>query len=338
MLHSFFSISGFLIVMSYERTGSFVQYLWHRILRIMPAFWLTLAIGALIMGPIIHLAVGSGGLGDYFKTAPTPWRYLVKNFFLIVKQRTIGDTFSSLPMDTLNGSLWTLMHEFRLYLVVAVIGLVGYKRGLGKALFVLIALVFYVGLASVLTGKLTEGLESTMPLGTHFMLGGVLYLFRDKVPMHGLIAAGLLVAYVAAVQFGVGRWLEPFFVTYSIMYYGASAPRLMRNWDRRADYTYGFYIFGFSSQQLFVALGAQEWPYAVNLVATMALTIALAVFSFHVVERPALALKHIPMADYLARLLPVAWRPRSVARSEKAHASAHLSTPAVPEAVLEKGH
>lgn len=53
----FFAISGYLITKS-GLNADVLQYLWRRVLRIFPAFWVVLLIGAFVVGPLVWVANG----------------------------------------------------------------------------------------------------------------------------------------------------------------------------------------------------------------------------------------------------------------------------------------
>jgi peptidoglycan/LPS O-acetylase OafA/YrhL len=54
----FFAISGYVIAKS-GNSSDFMQFIWRRILRIFPAFWLVLFITAFVVGPLIWVTSGA---------------------------------------------------------------------------------------------------------------------------------------------------------------------------------------------------------------------------------------------------------------------------------------
>ncbi|MET0861303.1 MAG: acyltransferase family protein, partial [Microbacterium sp.] len=112
----FFAISGYLITKS-GMTGDALRFLWHRILRIMPAFWGVLVVCAFVIGPIWWAANGRG-LDTYFTSgAGGPLGYLTGNWDLTIRQYGIHDVFGNNPYgavagSVMNGSIWTLRYEF----------------------------------------------------------------------------------------------------------------------------------------------------------------------------------------------------------------------------------
>ncbi len=115
-MEGFFALSGFLITRSGERLSS-GRFLWHRLLRIMPAYWVCLLVIAVIFAPIVWHA--SHGLTEYPTSTPNPIGFVLNDFLLSNNQQQIGDTLASNPYPTLwNGPIYTLPYEFACYLII----------------------------------------------------------------------------------------------------------------------------------------------------------------------------------------------------------------------------
>ena len=145
----FFVLSGFLITRSYETVSSVGRFIWHRFLRIFPAFWTCLVVTAFGLAPLAF-AYQHGTLHHYFAEVPAPWSYVTSNFFLAIYQQRIGTVFAHVPspFDT-NLSLWTLSPEFFCYLCVAALGIVGVIRRAPAAVGI-VALLLFAGYAALL--------------------------------------------------------------------------------------------------------------------------------------------------------------------------------------------
>jgi peptidoglycan/LPS O-acetylase OafA/YrhL len=116
----FFVLSGFLITRSYEHSQSLFRFLWHRVLRIMPGFWVCMVVTAVVFGPLHYFTVNRN-LDLYFST-PTlgPLSYVTSNADLTMRQYSIFAMPVKVPYPgAFNGSLWSLAYEFRCYLYVA---------------------------------------------------------------------------------------------------------------------------------------------------------------------------------------------------------------------------
>lgn len=107
----FFAISGFLLVGNYMRTGSWKRYIIRRAKRILPAYWATVLLFALIC------AVFS--TDRHYFTSAQFWEYLAANLaFLNFLQPDLPGVFTENIDHAANGALWTMKVEWMLYLTV----------------------------------------------------------------------------------------------------------------------------------------------------------------------------------------------------------------------------
>lgn len=283
----FFSLSGFLIAMSFARTSHWAVFAWHRFLRIYPALLVCLLLTALLLAPL-------------FGAGPA-WWYLIRNAPLVTG---VSDMIPGMFTDTpgspsVNSSLWTLPWEIRAYLLI---GLLGVLRLLQRKLVVLV--LFLVTWAAFIAEILAHpGLETSpavtsgLRLLTFFMAGVVFYTYRDRIPMANapFIAAAALLA--ASVPLGVvlvphsaGLFymVAPIPLTYAVFWLGMRLPFPTIN--TRYDFSYGIYVYGTLVLNVFAALGLNSswWPYFLG---TSAATLILAVLSWYFIEKPTMALK-----------------------------------------------
>jgi peptidoglycan/LPS O-acetylase OafA/YrhL len=82
-------------------------------------------------------------------------------------------------------------------------------------------------------------------------------------------------------------WL---FVPYTVIALGQAPTPVLRRAGRFGDFSYGMYLWGFLVQQVVVSV-APSLAFAANLLIVLTATTLLAVASWHVVEKRALALK-----------------------------------------------
>ena len=310
-VYGFFGISGYLIARSAETHGT-LRFLWLRAVRIFPGFWVALLMTAFLFGPLVWLVVHHGtpraGLGHYFSPPPHNWlptmspvNYVRNDWWLEMRQIWISGVIR-------NSSLWTLYFEFICYLVLAGLALVGLLRR--RLLVVVLTAGIFVAVGAI---ALVPGWNSHFNVFINwvpmnilkflavFLVGTVLYLYRDVVPDSGWLALGC-----SAVAYG-SLWLTPSIerfalhititdvfipaMVYPILWLGAHLP--FRRIGTVHDYSYGVYLYGFPVQVLVIALLAQHWPRPVVLVLTLVLTAPFALASWWVVERNALRLKSL---------------------------------------------
>ena len=125
-----------------------------------------------------------------------------------------------------------------------------------------------------------------------FAIGAALYLWRDRLTLNPYVALGSAVlAYLAH-----GTAVFPLLLSLALGY-GAFVvgfwkwPPLLA-YNRLGDYSYGMYIYAFPIQQI-VAMWGVTNPF-VNIALSLPMTLACAVVSWTLVEKPALArVKHV---------------------------------------------
>ena len=288
----FFVLSGFLIARSADRTRP-LRYLWHRLLRIMPAFWVCLIVSALVFAPTFWI-VEHGSLAGFRSIEHRPpLGYVIANAGLFINQTAIDGMLSTNPYrSAINGSLWTLSYEFVWYLItgaLAIAGVLGRPRLAVAVIAVLIGLHF-AGDSNPLSSVPVVGYGIASRFGPAFGLGIRAYLWRAKVPR----ADRLAVVAAAAMVVGVVSRTVPFVsvpaLAYLLLWAAWRLP--VRQFDSRWDLSYGLYIYAFPVQQGLALLGSPQLPVPVSAALALAIASGLALISYVVVERPALRLKH----------------------------------------------
>lgn len=284
----FFVLSGFLITSSYLRLNAPVKYVWHRFLRIMPAFWAVLLFTAFVVAPIV--AVVEGRTAWSALTGPNPsWTYITRNFFLYISDFSVG----GLPQQTatpgvINGALWTLFFEavcYGLILVLGVAGLLHRRRWVPVALTVLTW-------AALLADELGVPMRGELFLRFFFifLLGTLAYLFRDRIPMTGPLVVAAAALFVVSTFLLVDyRPLGGVAFAYLIVYAMACTPWLRRR--LRHDLSYGIYVLHWPVLTILVLSGATVLTQVGYTLLGLAVTAALAWVSWTFLESPSLARK-----------------------------------------------
>ncbi|HXH36666.1 MAG TPA: acyltransferase [Plantibacter sp.] len=296
----FFAISGYLIAKS-GVSADILQFLWRRGLRIFPAFWAVLLVGALIVGPIAWRLSGNG-LRDYIGSGPI--MYVFQNADLTIRQWGIYDIFvtttpygEAVEYSVFNGSLWTLALEWGCYMLIAallVLGVLRHARWAVPALagvFWILSVVY--SLAPQLVAMVAPVLAdpNKIKLTLVFLIGSSLAMYSRKVPLSDLLGIGSAVVMVVTLL--TGGWVQlgyPAFA-YFILWLAARLPKRIQWIGAKNDYSYGMYVYGFLVQQFTAFLGWHllgYWPW-VGL--TILVTAGCAWLSWHGIEKRAMALK-----------------------------------------------
>ena len=277
----FFVVSGFMVSGSYIRRAGLFQFMKARVLRIVPALLVCLLISAYVIGPLVTTL----NLRDYLSSSDT-LEYVWKNMqFSSDMQFTLPGVFEANHYKaSVNGSLWTLPAEFRMYVLVAIIGAVGLFRS-KLTLTLLLA-----GLAIIAFAN--PGLLPLHPmwvrLAGYFTLGILVQLYRDKIG----VSHEAMVALAFMTFLFRGTELYPYAFAVALTYFCFwFAYRLkLPSFEAYGDPSYGAYLWGWPLLQLL----AWRFPGSTPHLAAMLAGLGALLFgyaSWHLVERQALRFK-----------------------------------------------
>lgn len=274
----FFVLSGFLIAASLQRNNA-RAYLISRGLRILPALVVCVALSVCVLGPLLSTSP------DYWRHSDT-WRYLWVNGTLWSNAYFLPGVFESLPNHAINGSLWTLPIEARLYLALLVAGLAGVLTPRRYTPLWLLAMAAAYAFA-LWRHPLPEHLANYTWCAAFFITGTLFWVNRVRIRLNGWMTLVLLA--LAAIARGTPWFHLPYFV---LVCYGslwlALAPKRLPM-IRHTDLSYGLYLYGWPAAQL-VQLHSPGGALHNVLWATL-LALTLAAGSWWLVEQPALRLK-----------------------------------------------
>ncbi len=302
----FFVLSGALIAASWNRTPRLGRYLWHRALRLLPAFWVCLLVTAFVFTPLLHLHTPEPRT-PFFKIEPSAWDYVWRNLFQPRTQIAIGIYPNNGPWaGDWNGSLWTLFYEGACYLMIAALGLLGLLkrwRTVGAvSLLGVIALYSFWTITHAahpfwlpqLVNRLfdTPGKELTLyffagSLWSIYPGAGTALLSRVWV---GPLTCGLLVVCTRCGLYGpVAPWLLPV-----VLFWLARVLPFARFEQRvGGDYSYGVYVYGYPAQQVLAHFRLHEFGFTPYLLASLLAAGLCGIASWHGIEKPMLRLKHL---------------------------------------------
>ena len=288
----FFVTSGFLVTASLLRLGDVRQFLRARALRIFPALIVMSCLLTFVLGPWFTTLP----LGEYFTESET-WKFLVKNATVLagLKFRLEG-MFPDNPIDrVVNGSLWTLKFELYCYITLVLAWWLAAKVSKSDA-FKLFTRVVVIGTALMLagfwwaheTGNPTWG---DFRLFFMFFCGAAFWIFRARIPMHPALFAAMSLVLLAGVAMPTYFfWVYPPTIGYIVLWLAYVPGGWIRRFNGVGDYSYGLYIYAFPVQQALIASFPTQSPLFVFFWAS-AITLPLAMLSWHLVEKPMLARK-----------------------------------------------
>lgn len=273
----FFVISGFLVAASLQR-NDWRDFLRARALRIYPALIVCIVLTVGVLGPILSTSP------DYLSN-PETWRHLWSNASLWRAEFFLPGVFEALPRTAVNGSLWTLPIEGRLYLALFVAGLLGMLAPKRYAPAWAVAIAGAAAFAWR-SHPLPEHLEYLLWVTSFFITGTLLWILRAHVRLSWWAWLPMLAA--AALARGTVWFVPTYFVAvaYGVfcLAFRAPLPRIERN-----DLSYGLYLYGWPMQQIALLAGAAS--VAANTLLATVLALVCAAASWFLIERPALRWK-----------------------------------------------
>ena len=283
---AFFLTSGFLVTGSFLRRRNVIEFAWARALRILPAY-ATCMIGCAFVLGALYTSLPL----DRYLANPATSDYVLTNLrFDVIMRWHLPGVFTDNPRrDTINGAIWTLPAEVRMYLWVALVGALGIlpRRAYCN---ILLAGLFVLGLIAP-DYLLFMPFRGFVSLAGFFALGVFCYINRDIIPANGwLVLASATAAWLLRdtplypLAFGLAEAAFVFWFAYRTRWYG---------YNRCGDYSYGIYLWGYPAQQV-VAHHLPTLAPLANAALSLPLATVLAIASWHLVEKPALKWKSVP--------------------------------------------
>ena len=289
-LSIFFTVSGYLIAKSAATSKSFIHYCWKRFLRIQPLLIVVCLLSIFIIGPIFTTI----SVKEYFSNFHSyTYSRNILPFFGI--QFNLPNVFTNnIGESGINGSLWTLVVEERLYLIL---GLIFLARKYAAKYFVIVVAtlnLFYFFTIFFLKNGVYEYLDTqafTLALmfvnasGFYFLKIDFNELAKNKFSFLSVLAI-LTLAYFFNFLFVFKVIFIPFFILLL-----TNIKSVFNRFGKYGDFTYGIYIFSFPVQQILIAKNATGQNPILLFLYTLLIVIPFAYFSWHLFEKKVLLLK-----------------------------------------------
>lgn len=292
----FFIASGFFIATSFSYKSSLKSFVMARVLRIYPALIVVTLLTVFLLGPIFTKL----SIFDYLSNTQT-LQYLIKNMTLVSGiEYNLPGVFEDNPYkQAVNGSLWTLPYEIKMYfLLVVFCSLFTHSTTrlsttwpIDKILFISLTVIALVLHLSNHSYNFYDG--QSLKLFTMFFLGSSFYFLQNRIQINS--KTGILLITILASS-TVNK--DAFFYIYTlslayIVFYLAYIPAgKIREFNKFGDYSYGMYIFAFPVQQMVSAciVGISIWG-MIGL--SFIFTFLMAYLSWELIEKNALKLKKL---------------------------------------------
>lgn len=287
-VRGFFVISGALVYASLGRSETLGDYAMKRTRRLYPAYTLIILIPVcLSLGLIPETRANIIGVG----------KYLAANLiFLNFLAPDIPGLFQNNRFSEVNGALWTIKIEVMFYMALPILAWILKKVGPAR-LVVLILIyiaaevwrqgIFLIGVEQ--KSNLYIQLSRQLPGQMSFFVAGMLAwdhrsVLREKYWIAGLVGLiGLGLSYLPFMEWALAASLALLITAI------ATAPGPKLNVVKYGDFSYGSYIWHFPVIQSVIVLGFFQMSLFIGVAISFAVTILLAVLTWHFVEKPCLS-------------------------------------------------
>ncbi|MBA4373739.1 MAG: acyltransferase [Thermodesulfovibrio sp.] len=302
----FFIVSGFLVTASLLNRRSMPAFIWARAVRIYPALVSSVLLTVLLIG--------------LFITTVSPYSYFfsMETLSFIGKNSSIMfGSFDHLPgafkatpfKNAVNGSLWTLPWEIRMYGILALLGALAYSWKILKeeGLKYLVVAIAVCSVAAFIWNHFSpfasnRKLVLALRLLPMFFMGASLCVLRTRIFLsHRLTALVVSVLVVSSVSHKVFFVVYTLCIAYLVVYAAYVPAGLIRRFNNAGDYSYGIYIYAYPVQQS-VATLVPGISVAAMFCYSFVVTFMFAFFSWHVIEKRMLALKKGELGGPFGRL------------------------------------
>jgi peptidoglycan/LPS O-acetylase OafA/YrhL len=307
-LKGFFILSGYLLTESLAHQPSLLRFTIRRLVRILPGFWVAIAVTAFVVAPVLFSRMYPHGANSAqsLQFADNCWNYFSGNFFVWIRSYTITPLFmGNLFPNSVNGSLWSLFDELLCYLALGIAALLGglrRRKWIGVIGAITFGLIFLHQLSPIpppilpksafspaiyhLIGLFYPGGMGLMPA---FISGVMISLFLRtescwKPSWFWIILGALLVS----VPLGAINLLWSLGLPYLLIWIGRRAT--FTKLEGFGNVSYGVYIYAFVIQQWASSIGIHKQGLGSYIAFCMTLSVIAGIGSWFLVERPSIRL------------------------------------------------
>ena len=270
-VHMFFIVSGFLIFWSFDADQNKKNFYIKRFFRIFPLYAFLI-----ILQTLFFIGFSDGSTFEVIK-------YFIANiFFLNFLAPSVGSTLSSLEVNAINGSLWTLKNEVVFYLIVPLLFMF-YKKWGGYILLILYSLsvvymfaVDYLGME-----KLLVQFPAQVRL---FMVGILLYILFDKFNKNNIYLLAI-VSLILLIFLKDNTYFNYILYPFCIGFMMIFLVYFVKNIKVNFDFSYSLYILHFPVIQLALYFEINPTNPIISFVVLFAVILVLSYFSEKYIEK-----------------------------------------------------
>lgn len=273
-VYIFFIISGFLVTYSWTNSSSLQDFCIKRIKRIYPGFLASLIICSGFFVPTFYfLTRGFHPIQFIKEFGAQSSQFMITNIFIEVRQAGVNGLTSDLKggFFGVNAPYWSLIHEVRAYLMVAVLGQFRFLNKTNILLFIAVIFniiyficasdfVLNIGLRSLHFRDLISTFLAHYHffiIFTYFIFGMVFYVFHKKIIWNNWFYALTILGLVSGWKLDIFPIFAPICLTYFVLYSSQILP-LKNIKSKIGDISYGIYIYSWPIQLCLMYFGLNK--------------------------------------------------------------------------------
>jgi len=286
----FFLISGFLVTGSLFARKSFIAFCWARVLRIYPA----LIVVVLFCISVVGVLFTTESVQNYCSDPHLLLFFAKSGSLLWNPEYYLPGVFMNNPYPgVVNGSLWTLPWELRMYGLLVLLWL-AFKMNFSRAITVLVPLA--LGLTLTLRIFNVGGpkyLHDGVRFISFFFMGAFFFIHKNKVALNKSVAVLLTVILLSSMFINKSTFyfLYIFILPYLVFAAAYLPGGIIRKFNILGDYSYGVYIFAFPIQQAIIVMNPEVEVWQL-IISSWLITLCFAICSWHLIEHPCLKQKN----------------------------------------------
>lgn len=289
-----FMLAGYLVTESWLKDPNLLRYGIRRFFRLWPPFAVMVLIMTFIAGPL----VSDLGVSGYFQS----WYSAYLNNLRLYITYSLPGVFTDLPVaNTVNGSLWTMPVEAAMYVISPLIAVMLHMRRRSERSFiaaiVLTAIILILDLYFIAFMRGTQiviyhtDLISAHHLALSYITGALFtYPQMKKILNIQWACAGMgILLLLARAPAPLLYLFMDLFVPYFIFSFALVKEPAFHQFGRKADLSYGIYLYGFFFQQLTMQHMSRNdisASYISVLIISFLPTFLAAIVSYFLVEKP----------------------------------------------------
>lgn len=290
----FFITSGLLVARSLFYRKNLFEFAMARALRIYPGLVVAVAICIIIGALVTHLTIN-----EYFSSSLTLHFFLKNSFIILGDAQSLPGVFDTAPFDhSVNGSLWTLPWELRMYALLGIFGFFTLILNLVyKANWLAVSVLCFFTFCAAnyfhyhFFTEIRGEVYKLFRFGTIFFYGAVIYLCKSKITLRPLLLwSCVVILTITSYNHDIFFILYTVLLPYIVLYIAYIPKGQIRKYNSFGDYSYGLYIYAWPVQQL-IAITIKDVSVLQMVILSAVFTFACAYLSWHFVESKALKLK-----------------------------------------------